>query len=52
MDPNFANGVSGNFTFSISDHLPQFLVMPDELKHTHLKSTTYTEDPEILTEMN
>ena len=31
-DPNFSTGVSGNFTFSISDHLPQFLLLPDELK--------------------
>ena len=31
-DPDFANGVSGNFTFSISDHLPQFLIMPEVLK--------------------
>ncbi len=29
-DPNFTQGVSGNFTFSISDHLPQFLLMPRE----------------------
>ena len=27
-DPNFAEGVSGNFTFSISDHFPQFLSVP------------------------
>ena len=27
-DPHFAEGVSGNFTFSISDHLAQFLIMP------------------------
>ena len=27
-DPNFSQGVSGNFTFSISDHLAQFLIMP------------------------
>ena len=27
-DPDFSQGVSGNFTFSISDHLPQFLLMP------------------------
>ena len=31
-DPNFSTGISGNFTFSISDHLPQFLLLPDELK--------------------
>ena len=30
-DPDFASGVSGNFTFSISDHLPQFLVVPGGL---------------------
>ena len=29
-DPNFNQGVSGNFIFSISDHLPQFLLMPRE----------------------
>ena len=29
-DPNFSQGISGNFTFSISDHLPQFLLMPSE----------------------
>ena len=27
-DPDFALGISGNFTFSISDHLAQFLIMP------------------------
>ena len=27
-DPNFEEGISGNFTFSISDHLAQFLIMP------------------------
>ena len=32
-DPDFANGVSGNFTISISGHLPQFLLMPDGFKH-------------------
>ena len=25
---DFAQGISGNFTFSISDHLAQFLIMP------------------------
>ena len=30
-DSNFSAGISGNFTFSISDHLPQFLLLPDEL---------------------
>ena len=27
-DPDFSQGISGNFTFSISDHLAQFLIMP------------------------
>ena len=35
-DPNFSQGVSGNFTFSISDHLPQFLLMPMD-GHYHPK---------------
>ena len=40
-DPAFANGVSGNFTISISDHLPQFLLMPDGLKHPPKKHNLY-----------
>ena len=40
-DPNFANGVSGNFTFSISDHLPQFLIMPEVLKGPPKKHNIY-----------
>ena len=31
-DPDFSNGILGNFTFSISDHLPQFLILPGEMK--------------------
>ena len=31
-DPDFSQGVSGNFTFSISDHLPQFLLMPQGIQ--------------------
>ena len=27
-DPEFTSGISGNFTFSISDHIAQFLIMP------------------------
>ena len=40
-DPDFACGVSGNFTFSISDHLPQFLLKPDSLKHPPKKHNVY-----------
>ena len=41
-DPDFAEGISGNFTFSISDHLAQFLIMPRQdnrlpRKHNILK---------------
>ena len=40
-DPDFANCVSGNFIFSISNHMPQFLVMPDELTHPPKKHNIY-----------
>ena len=40
-DPNFSQGVSGNFTFSISDHLPQFLLMPKEVSRTPKKHNMY-----------
>ena len=40
-DPDFANGISGNFTFSISDHLPQFLLLSDCLKHPPKKHNVY-----------
>ena len=32
-NPNFENCVSGNFTFSISDHLAQFLIVPSSKKN-------------------
>ena len=35
-NPEFASGISGNFTFSISDHLAQFLIMP-HLRNKYLK---------------
>ena len=40
-DPDFSNGISGNFTISISDHLPQFLIMPDGLKHPPKKHNLF-----------
>ena len=40
-DPNFSQGVSGNFTFSISDHLPQFLLMPMENNQPPKKHNIY-----------
>ena len=50
-DPDFANGVSGNFTISISDHLPQFLLMPDGLKHPP-KNTIYIDAQRIIIKKN
>ena len=32
-NPEFTEGVSGNFTFSVSDHLAQFLIMPHVKKN-------------------
>ena len=43
-DPNFTQGVSGNFTFSISDHLPQFLLMPREDYRPPKKHFLYKRD--------
>ena len=40
-DPDFINGVSGNFTISISDHLPQFLIMPEKIKRIPKKHNIY-----------
>ena len=40
-DPDFVNGVSGNFTFSISDHFPQFLLLPDGLRGPPKKHNIY-----------
>ena len=34
---NYQEGFSGNFTFSLSDHLAQFLIIPDECHHTAIK---------------
>ena len=30
---NYQDGISGNFTFKLSDHLAQFLIIPDECHH-------------------
>ena len=55
-DPNFMNGVSGNFTFSISDHLPQFLIMPDILsgppkKHNIYKRQKITDKEQLVADI-
>ena len=38
---NYAEGISGNFTFSLSDHLAQFLIIPGEGQHSTNKKTQY-----------
>ena len=40
-DPSFAKSTSGNFTFSISDHLPQFLIIPHEINHPPKKHNIF-----------
>ena len=40
-DPNFSRAISGNFTFSISDHLPQFLLVPKETNNTPKKHNIF-----------
>ena len=41
---NFLQGISGNFTVSISDHLPQFLIIPRENFHPPKKHNIYKRD--------
>ena len=43
---NFYQGISGNFTVSISDHLPQFLIIPRENYHPPKKHNVYKRDTE------
>ncbi len=40
-DPDFSQAISGNFTFSISDHLPQFLLVPKENHRPPSKHNMY-----------
>jgi hypothetical protein len=41
---NFQEGISGNLTLTLSDHLAQFLIIPDECKHTKILQNAYTYD--------
>ena len=41
---NYEEGMSGNLTFSLSDHLAQFLIIPEECHHTKTKLDQYTYD--------
>ena len=41
---NYQEGVSGNLTTCLSDHLAQFLIIPDECQQKHEKRPTYIYD--------
>ena len=43
-NPEFSKGLSGNFTFSISDHLAQFLIIPACEKKYPKKHNLYKRD--------
>ena len=40
---NYKQGISGNITVSLSDHLAQFLIIPDEF-HAEIKQNQFTRD--------
>ena len=42
--PNFSEGISGNITLSISDHLAQFLLIPMNLVYVPSKIYSYKRD--------
>ena len=44
---NYDDGISGNLTVSLSDHLAQFLIIPEECHHTPKKKNLYTYDLKI-----
>ena len=41
---NFKEGIAGNLTLSISDHLAQFLIIPHSTNHIPKKHQIYTRD--------
>ena len=41
---NYKDGISGNLTVSLSDHLAQFLIIPDECHHSSKKQNLFTRD--------
>ena len=41
---NYKDGISGNLTISLSDHLAQFLIIPDECHHTSKNLNIFTRD--------
>ena len=44
---NFQDGISGNLTMSLSDHLAQFLIIPEECHYTQKKHNQHTYDLKI-----
>ena len=42
--PNYQEGISGNLTTRLSDHLAQFLIIPDQCNHTPAKNHVYIYD--------
>ena len=41
---NFGEGISGNITVKLSDHLAQFLIIPEECHRPNKKQDFYTRD--------
>ena len=41
---NFSDGISGNITISISDHLAQFLIIPEEFPKIPKKQNRFKRD--------
>ena len=42
--PHYQEGISGNLTTRLSDHLAQFLIISDECEHNPTKKHTYVYD--------
>ena len=49
---NYESGISGNITVSLSDHLAQFLIIPDECQHTEKKRNQFTREIKSFDEEN
>jgi hypothetical protein len=49
---NHKDGISGNLTVSLSDHLAQFLIIPDECHHDAKKQNQFTHDIKSLDSEN
>ena len=49
---NYKEGLSGNLTVSLSDHLAQFLIIPDECHHSTKNQNLFTRDTKNLDSAN